>query len=296
MKYRIAHSTNYRYPAPVSVCHNTLMLSPQSSGRLQVESHRLVIRPTPISVKKRRDMFGNAVNRFSLEENHSQLTIVANSRVTVISKPVDESAESPTCDRLIESLSSCADTNWLATAPFCFDSPRITRGRNFIDYAATSLVGDKPVLQAARDLTSQIHREFSYDTNATKVDTLPDAALAGKHGVCQDFAHVAIACLRSYRIPARYVSGYLRTLPPPGKPRMVGADESHAWIAAYCGESLGWVELDPTNDCICGPDHIPIAYGRDYTDVVPVKGVFLGGGEPQLSVSVDVAPEEDSSR
>ena len=153
-----------------------------------------------------------------------------------------------------------------------------------------SVADDQPILVALQSFCHQVYTDFSYDKEATAVDTLTEDAFNGRRGVCQDFAHIAVACLRSVGLPARYVSGYLRTVPPEGKERLVGADQSHAWVAVYCGPELGWVDFDPTNDCFCQTDHIPIAVGRDYSDVVPIKGVFLGGGEPTLTVSVDVEP------
>ena len=290
MLYRITHTTTYRYQSPVNVCHNSVTLAPRASDRLSLENYRLSIRPAPAIVDERRDMFGNVIQRFSLEENHSQLVITATSRVNVISKATDLHQGAPTCQSVSDGVANRTDPNWLECVPFIFDSPRIRRAPKFQQYAAASIVNNKSIVVAATQLTSLIHSDFRYDKTATRVDTTPEKAFQGKHGVCQDFAQVMVACLRSHRLPAAYVSGYLRTHPPAGKERLVGADASHAWVAVYCGANIGWVEFDPTNDCLCGEDHIPMAIGRDYGDVVPIKGVFLGGGEPRLSVSVDVAP------
>lgn len=291
MNYRINHVTSYRYSIPVSVCHNVVTLIPRKSESILCHSHRLTVRPVPEICEQRTDVFGNMVRRFSLEENHSQLTITATSRVTVLERVFPEFANSPSCESIVASLADRTDPDWLSVVMFQFDSPRIQRSPEFAAYGETSLTPEKPVLLAVADLTHQIHTEFRYDKQATQVDTPTETAFEGKHGVCQDFAHVAVACLRSVGLPARYVSGYLRTIPPPGKERLVGADQSHAWVSVYCGTQLGWVDFDPTNDCLCKTDHVPIAVGRDYTDVVPIKGVFLGGGEPTLTVSVDVAPD-----
>ncbi len=200
--------------------------------------------------------------------------------------------DSPRCGDVKAGIALQTDANWLSVSVHRFDSPRIRRTGNYAEYASSAIRDETPVLLAARDLTRMIYDDFAYDRNATDVDTPTDKAFASRSGVCQDFAHIAVTCLRSLELPARYVSGYLRTVPQDGKQRLIGADQSHAWVSVYCGSELGWVEFDPTNNCICGTDHIPIAYGRDYGDVVPIKGVFLGGGEPILSVSVDVAPEE----
>ncbi len=292
MQYKITHTTSYRYSSPVSICHNVVMLTPQPTEYLQVQSHRLNIVPSPGETTDRVDMFGNTATRFALEQSHSQLSITATSRVTVLPRQLPIAETSQNCDQVQAAVNERTDPNWLSVAPFLYDSPRILRTAEFAEYAAALIEPQRPILAAVNSLNHQIYTDFKYDKNATKVDTPTKTAFDGRHGVCQDFAHVGVACLRSLNLPARYVSGYLRTHPPEGKPRLVGADQSHAWFSVYCGGELGWVDFDPTNDCLCGTDHIPIAVGRDYSDVVPIKGVFLGGGNPVLSVSVDVAPIE----
>jgi transglutaminase-like putative cysteine protease len=290
VRYKITHNTSYQYSSPVSVCHNVVILAPQATQYMQVNDHRLSIRPNPEMRDRRRDSFGNWIDRFSLEEHHSQLSISSVSHVTVLPRTIPSFDESPTCGNVRTGLKQRTDPRWLDVAVYSFDSPRIQRSPEFAGFAAAVMPENQPILLAMKALTHLIHTEFEYDKNATDVDTPTDTAFASRRGVCQDFAHVAVTCLRSLRIPARYVSGYLRTIPADGKERLVGADQSHAWVSAWCGSTLGWVEFDPTNDCICGTDHIPIAYGRDYGDVVPIKGMFLGGGEPLMSVGVDVAP------
>ena len=172
---------------------------------------------------------------------------------------------------------------------FRFDSPRCHASVEAASYAESSFTADRPIVEALAELTSRIHREFEYDPRATTVSTPIDEVLQQKRGVCQDFAHVQIAMLRSLGLAARYVSGYVRTIPPPGKERMVGADASHAWVAAWCGD-LGWIDIDPTNDCFVSDQHITLAWGRDYADVTPLKGVYTGGGKHWLDISVDVVP------
>lgn len=290
MNYKITHTTTYRYSTPVSVCHNVVMLTPRATDYLQVRNHRLNIRPTPGMSVQRLDMFGNIANRFALEENHTQLVITATSRVTVLPRVMAPADQSPPCEQITSGIVGRTNPDWLSVVPFLFDSPRIQRAPEFAEYAAADVTPGRPIVTAVAALTHRIHTDFKYDSNATRVDTPTKTAFEGRHGVCQDFAHIAVTCLRSLQVPARYVSGYLRTHPPEGKERLIGADQSHAWLSVYCGVELGWVDFDPTNDCLCNADHIPIAVGRDYSDVVPIKGVFLGGGEPILSVSVDVAP------
>lgn len=292
MNYRIVHTTGYTYGAPVSVCHNLVMLTPRSEPGVACRTHRLLIRPVPQFSARRQDAFGNLVHSFSIEESHRQLTVTATSRVEISPRALPAPETTPAWDDVRRTIRERVDLLWLDAAPFLFDSPRIRRGPEFAEYAAPSFPAGRPVLEALLDFVSRVHREFRYDKTATHVETLTEEAFRIRKGVCQDFAHVALAALRSLGLAARYVSGYLRTLPPPGRPRLVGADQSHAWLSVYCGETVGWVDVDPTNDCVCGTNHVPVARGRDYGDVVPIKGVFLGGGEHVLTVSVDVAPVE----
>jgi transglutaminase-like putative cysteine protease len=173
-----------------------------------------------------------------------------------------------------------------------YDSPRIRRSTIFREFAEPSFDAEDSAVDAISNLAQRIHDHFKYDPLATHCHTQTEEAFELRRGVCQDFAHIMIAALRSMGVPARYISGYLRTIPPPGKERLIGADQSHAWVAAYCGSETGWIEFDPTNSCLCGSDHIPIAWGRDYSDIVPVRGTFLGGGDSRMHVSVDVIPLE----
>lgn len=316
MDYTVTHTTRYAYSSSVSVCQNIVTLTPRDDGRVHCWVHRLRIRPNPTNTHRRTDYFGNIHTIFSIDENHEELTISAISRVTVHPQQYLQSRQhnhlqgqgDGKLTASMQNFDGCvADVQWTEirrqllhqsvpdwqqTVGFLFDSPRIQRSRNYARYAAQSFAEDADVLVAARDLAARIHRDFTYDSEATETHTPTEHAFAIRKGVCQDFAHIMIACLRSLGIPARYVSGYLRTSPPAGKPRLVGADQSHAWVSVYCGPAVGWVELDPTNNCLCELDHIPIAWGRDYTDVVPVRGAYLGGGESTIGVSVDVVPAE----
>jgi transglutaminase-like putative cysteine protease len=289
MHYKIRHATTYTYTTPVSVCHNLVMLMPRDDARVNVHHHRLNTHPAPQFSARRKDAFGNHVHAFSIEESHKQLTVIAQSRVTVCAPELNDPHGRP-WEQIARGLLSETDAAWLEASRFAFDSPRIRRNPEFADYARASFTPGRPILEAALDLNRRIHRDFSYDQEATHVGTTTEEAFEMRSGVCQDFAHIETAGLRSLGIPTRYVSGYLRTVPPPGQPRLIGADQSHAWVAVYCGPELGWVHLDPTNDCLCATDHITIAWGRDYGDVVPLRGVFLGGGEHQLKVAVDVTP------
>ena len=288
MQFKIVHTTTYAYSAPVSVCHNLLILTPREGSRLRCASHRLVIRPAPLATVRRTDYFGNYVHAFSIEEQHRTLTVTATSRVIVEKDDRLDGDPGPSWEQLCDGIRDQTDLHWLACAPFRFDSPRVAASPDYRAYAAVSFSPGVSMLEGLHDLTTRIHSEFAYDPKATHVNTKTEEVFLNRRGVCQDFAHVQLACMRSLGIPCRYVSGYLRTVPPEGKTKLVGADQTHAWVAAYCGESLGWIEFDPTNDCVCGEDHIPVAWGRDYGDVVPFRGAFIGGGEHTLNVSVDV--------
>lgn len=290
MRYKITHSTSYIYESPVRVCHNLVMLTPRKDAHVRIHSHRLRIVPRPQLLHQREDFFGNQLHAFSIEETHRQLKVTSISRLRVIGRKIPRSESTSPWEQIAYSVAAAEDPQWLAASPYLFDSRRIVRTPEFANYALQDFTPGRPILAAARDLTARIYREFSYDPTATFVNTLPHETFAIKRGVCQDFAQVAISCLRSIGLPARYVSGYLRTIPLDGAPRLIGADQSHAWLALYCGSNGGWIDLDPTNNCICGKDHLPIAWGRDYHDVVPVRGVFLGGGQHTLKVSVDVEP------
>lgn len=291
MKYSIHHTTVYLYNSLVSVCQNMVMLTPRKSKVLACHSHRLNIVPTPSFSTTHLDAFDNSVMTFTIEETHSMLTIKAVSHVELMDWKVPHVNQCMSVRQMQEMLYNSSDPGWFEAVPFVFDSPRITRSDEFAKFISRIASLDVPVLSVLEQLASLIYREFKYSKEATQVDTPTEVAFQGRAGVCQDFSHIAIACLRSIGIPARYVSGYLRTTPAPGQPRLVGADQSHAWVSAWCGGILGWVDFDPTNDCFCSRNHIPIAWGRDYTDVVPIRGVFLGAGEPVLSVSVDVTSE-----
>jgi transglutaminase-like putative cysteine protease len=288
--YRIHHNTVYHYSTPVRVCHNLVMLTPRSDHHCKLLSHKVQVRPASPTLRRREDYFGNTVYAFSIEESHRQLSVTSTARVRVTDRVTP--AISPAWTQIRQEVATQEDLRWLEACRFGFNSPRIQSSSDFAAYASQSFTPGRGIIESAVDLSSRIHREFEYDKHATDVNTPTSQAFAQRSGVCQDFAHVQIACLRSLGLCARYVSGYLRTLPLPGQERLIGADQSHAWVSLYCGADIGWVDFDPTNDCVAGTNHIPIAWGRDYTDVTPMRGVFLGGGEHRMDVSVDVSPVE----
>lgn len=290
MRYSIRHTTKYAYSDPVAVCHNLVRLAPRVTPLQRVHSYRLVVAPEPSDLVQRQDPFGNRIDYFSIQEAHHGLCLSAFSEVEVQPRPVDP-PESQTTEQLLMALQRRDDQMAGEAYRFVFQSRYTPLLHRLKQYAETSFAPTRPVLEGARELTTRIYNDFEYNPRATTVATPLAEAFEKRAGVCQDFAHVQIACLRALGVPARYVSGYLRTIPPPGKERLVGSDASHAWLSVYCGPS-GWVDLDPTNDCIPSSDHITAAYGRDYADVCPIQGVFVGGGTHTLNVSVDVKPLE----
>jgi transglutaminase-like putative cysteine protease len=219
------------------------------------------------------------------------VTVTSDVEVTATALPAAE--QTRPWETVRDEIVNAADDNWFDVCEFRYRSDMVQCGESFADYAVESFRPGRPILEAGLDLTKRVHKDFKYDVSATRVDTTAEQAFGFRAGVCQDFAHIQIACLRSIGLPTRYVSGYLRTISPPGKPRLVGADQSHAWVSLYAGPELGWIDLDPTNACIVTTDHVPISVGRDYRDVAPMRGVVLGGGgNSTLSVSVDVVPLE----
>ena len=289
MKYRITHKTNYDSHESVSIGHNQAWLELRSVSWQQVDTFSLTIDPEPSICMRRIDSFRNPVHLFSFNEGYQRLSVTATSVVTVTEMPLPESQLSLPWEQLASGVKNHATSEDRDAAEFEFASPRIFWSADKRRYAMESFLPGRSMRDALLDLTSRIHTEFVYDSRATTVNTPVDEVFRLKRGVCQDFAHLQIAMLRSLGIPARYVSGYLRTVPPEGQPRLVGADASHAWLSAYCGNGQ-WLDVDPTNNTICSTDHITLAWGRDYGDVPPLTGVFIGGGKHRLVVNVDVLP------
>lgn len=285
--YKVRHTTTFNYPIPVSVCHNIVCLTPRPDPCLTIHSASLAITPQPTVVSERVDTFGNITHVFSIEEPHDALVVDASLDVTV-HDPRQGLGPGKPWEQVSQSIADQSDSNWLETESFLYDSPLVARSQDAKDLIAQLFTPGRPISEATIALTKLIHQTFKYQPGATNVGTNSDTALRNRQGVCQDFAHAMIAALRSVGLPARYVSGYLRTMPPPGRPKLVGVDQSHAWASVYMGEQLGWQSFDPTNGIACGVDHIPIAVGRDYTDIAPIRGAFLGGGDSQLVVTVDV--------
>jgi transglutaminase-like putative cysteine protease len=291
--YSITHTTHYQYSNPVTLCHNEAHLLPRSLSRQRCLDARLYVQPTPAVYHERKDFFGNRVVYFSIEEPHSTLAVTASSEMEMTSLAPPDLQATPTWEEVQQFLRQGMSRGVLEARQFLLDSPMVTTSAPFADYAMEVFTPSRPLLLATQELMRRIFAEFTYDPEFTTVATPVSDVFAHKRGVCQDFAHFAIACMRSLGLAARYISGYLETLPPAGQPQLVGATASHAWLSVYCPE-LGWVDFDPTNDLMPADRHIVVAWGRDYSDVTPVKGTILGGGEHELKVEVEVRKVEET--
>lgn len=290
MRYRIKHITQYKYSDRVSHCYNLAYMTPRQTDRQDCEKSRISITPAVANTSKNTDYFQNTSYHFEILRPHKELTISCESVVTT--KPQDcrtRLNQGLSCAETRSALMSANDIETLHAREFVLDSSMIQISEDLHAYAQPSFAEDKPFLACVMDLTRRIFEEFSYSPESTTIATPLSDVLANKKGVCQDFAHLQIACLRAMGFAAKYVSGYLETIPPPGQEKLVGADATHAWVSVYSLDE-GWVEFDPTNHCLAGEQHIVTAMGRDYFDVTPLRGVIYGGGEkPLLMVSVDVA-------
>jgi transglutaminase-like putative cysteine protease len=283
MTLRATHTTTYLYSEPVSISHTEVRLVPREDRSQQLLEHNLTVHPRPDRTFGHKDYFGNEVTYFSIHQPHQTLTISSESLVEMEEPDPLEPRLTPAWEEAQGERWRYDEGHALKAYQFVFESPRITPGPEFAEYAQPSFPESRPLLEAAQDLCHRIHADFRYDQKATTVATSVAEVLAQRRGVCQDFAHFALACLRSLGLAARYVSGYLKT------GDLVGSEASHAWVSVFC-PGFGWLDLDPTNDQLVNGNHITLAYGRDYTDVAPVKGVALGGGEQVVNVSVSVVP------
>lgn len=288
MKYSLRHVTTYRYQSPVTFAQCTLVLTPASDLGQQVSEPALLIGPKPKTVTQHRSFFGHTVTVAEIDVPHRQLRIEARAMIAV------ERRTSAGADMAWETARSAAQNRPTlkpeAPAHFVFQSSRIRFADSVTAYARASFEPKRPVVEATGDLMRRIRHEFRYDPDATRVSTPLIEAFEKRHGVCQDFAHVMIAGLRGLGLPARYVSGYIRTIPPAGQARLEGADATHAWVDVWCGPERGWVGFDPTNAILVGDDHVILATGRDYADVAPVGGILFGAGDQDIEVNVDLVP------
>jgi transglutaminase-like putative cysteine protease len=288
--YRIVHETEYLYGDSVSTSHHLLHLAPRVFDRQIVRSAQLEVTPTPSVQSERTDYFGNRCTYFELQEPHRQLTVTSRREVEILPAPVPLPDDGgPPWEEARDVVRRPRDVEELRTFELTLESPFARAPQEAVAYARESFPAGRPFLDAVADLTHRLHEDLTYDPKATVVSTPVSEVLRLRRGVCQDFAHLELACLRSLGLAARYVSGYLVTAPPPGQPRLIGADASHAWISVYCPD-IGWISFDPTNDVIPDDKHITVAWGRDFGDVTPMRGVIVGGNRHDLRVSVDVEP------
>ena len=296
--YHVRHRTTYAYSQPVEIGHSAGHLTPRNTPAQRVQSSTLVVTPQPGVMTRRGDYFGNTVTFFTVQERHEEVVVDSDAVVALdaAARPIEEGG--PAWEDVAAALPKDRSGVGIDAYQYAFDSPFVRRGAALRDYALQSFTPARPIVDALRDLTGRIHRDFHYDPRTTTIATPLEEVFAQRSGVCQDFAHVQLAMLRSLGLAARYVSGYLynppraqataRPTPPPPGEQLVGADASHAWLSLYCG-AAGWVDADPTNNTLPGARHLTVAWGRDYADVTPLRGVILGGGSHTVTVAVAVA-------
>lgn len=290
-RFRLRHITRYEYSEPVALSQNQLRLTPRNRGGQRLLRRRLAISPKPEELTHRRDYYANWVSHFDVYEPHEELVITSFAEVEVARPAIDLKTESPHWDAITHQLKTDITGNGLHRYQFTFASPLVPLLPLAKDYAAKSFPKGRSILQATFDLIERIHQDFTYDPNATTVSTPVAEVFEKKRGVCQDLAHVTLSCLRSIGLAASYVSGYVRTYSIQSQTELVGADASHAWVSVFAGP-LGWIDFDPTNRLVVRNEHIVLAIGRDYRDVCPVNGLFIGGGQQKLTVSVQLKTDD----
>jgi transglutaminase-like putative cysteine protease len=287
MIFEVSHRTTYNYGKPVLQSEHLVYMTPRSGTRQSVQRHSLLIEPAPSANIAIEDYFGNSSAILTIEDEHSEFVIHARSTVEVYGRAPPLTGMSVAWEDVTAKARRGEGKLDIDVLQFVSASRHTRIVPAAIDYVRPSFPPGRPILEAALDLTQRIYREFTFDSTATDISTPVSHVLAERRGVCQDFAHLAITCLRALGLPVRYVSGYLLTYPPPGKEKLKGADASHAWISVWAPEA-GWVDFDPTNGIMPSEEHITVAYGRDYGDVSPISGVLLGGSKQAMKVEVDV--------
>ena len=294
VRYRVRHETVYEYGGNVAHSHQLLHLTPRDAPRQTCHRRSILLQPQPSTRREDLDAFGNHVTRLEYDLPHDRLEVLAEVGVDVFAAPLIDAADSDPWERVRDTLvftGRPVGELLLDAFRYRMESSYVRVKQAFTDYGADCFAASRPVLAGAEALMRKVYRDFKYAPGSTNIRTSAIEAFEARRGVCQDFAHIMIACLRSRGLAARYVSGYLRTLPPPGADAAyVGADASHAWVSVFC-PPFGWVDLDPTNDMRVNRDHIIIAWGRDFGDVSPLRGVIVGGGQHRLSVRVSVQAE-----
>jgi transglutaminase-like putative cysteine protease len=294
VRYRVLLRSDYRYSAPVQFARHALRLIPQSTPFQTVRNAVLKVAPAPYQRTERTDFFGNHVVQLALDRAHSRFAIEMSAEVQVASRGVPDTDQSPPWETVARAAIESREVGPLGPAHYLHAGPHSGMNDELVTFARSLLSPGRPVLAAAFDVACTIRREMTYAPGTTAVDTTAIGAWRQKQGVCQDFSHLMLATLRSVGLPAAYVSGLLRTIPPPGETRLEGADAMHAWVSVWAGDALGWVDIDPTNALLVDDDHIRIAVGRDYADVAPIDGVIVVAGEQQHGVAVDVVPLDEA--
>lgn len=290
MRYRVRHTSLYAYGSPVDLAAHMVHLRPRPLPGQQVVSERIVTDPLPARRRDGHDHFGNLVTWLFLDLPHADFEVTAESVVDVQFSPPPTAEATPPWEWVAQAARTTE--GWRA-AEYRFDSSMAPANADAAAYAAVSFPPDRPVLAGLLELNARIRREFRFRSGVTTVSTPVSQVMQRREGVCQDFSHVMISALRGLGLPARYVSGYIRTKPPPGQKRRQGADQSHAWVGAWLGPAHGWIDLDPTNDLVVQDEHVVLGWGRDYADVSPVRGIILGGGDHSLKVTVDLEPDDE---
>ncbi|MAW93768.1 MULTISPECIES: transglutaminase family protein [unclassified Leeuwenhoekiella] len=293
MLYTVSHTTTYNYDAPVSYCHNIAVLKPRKSPGQELLQYKMQISPEADEISERVDFFGNYITRFSIQKEHKELKVTTVSKLERDYDSQRESFRSEACTAItLEQARKTlqkTEADILEAKQFVLESIFIRHwGENIREYAKKSFTPGRSVFEAAEELMQRIYVDFDFVSGFTSVSTPINEVMQERKGVCQDFAQIAIACIRSIGLPARYISGYIETLPPPGREKLVGADASHAWFSIFI-PGFGWVDFDPTNNQIPGNQHLVTGWGRDYYDVPPLKGVVYGSGRSKLNVEVDIA-------
>jgi transglutaminase-like putative cysteine protease len=293
-RYAVRHETRYAYGMTVDLGLHLLRLTPLATAGQRLLDYRLAIAPEPSRNVAFRDHFGNVVHHIAIESRHGAFSVTLDAEVDVARGDPAAQSDGEGWELVSRSIRADGFPQRPEVAEFAYDSPQAAAESTSTEYAAQSFPPGHGIVAALRDLTSRIRRDFAYVPGATDISTPVAQVMETRRGVCQDFAHLMIAGLRGLGLPARYASGYIRTYPPAGAAGLRGADASHAWVSAWCGETAGWVDFDPTNDLVVGDEHIVVAYGRDFSDVTPLRGVILGGGTHGLDVAVTVTPLDEA--
>ncbi|MGQ7946424.1 transglutaminase family protein [Flavobacterium sp. WC2509] len=288
MKYKLKHQTLYTYVNEVHNYQSILCLQPQNSTKQTCTNFKIEIEPKPSKIYSRVDYFGNTQHYFSLHQSHKSLKVTVSSEIEVLENVTQLTLNTITCEEARLKFTTDRALK-IEVLQYQLPSQFITWDEEIVAFAESCLLPNTPLFEAVLNLIKKIYTEFQFKSGSTNVNTPIKTVLKERRGVCQDFSHLAIASLRSVGIPARYVSGYIETLPPIGKPKLEGSDASHAWISVYIPE-MGWCEFDPTNNMIPQQRHIVTAYGRDFADVSPLKGIIFSSGDHKVKVEVDVIP------